>query len=195
MLMRKEIQPFRIIIIEAATFFISVAAFFVLDRLYEITYKTFWAGVIGKANNSVWEQTKIVFLTFFVFSFIELYILNVPFIRFFVAKTVGMLFITLALPGFLYGYSGAIGLNFKVIDLIGAISILFFAFVISSKIMLHKTNNKRFVLSFICFAFMLSCFLTLTVYAPHLPFFKDPKTGAVGLETHLIFVSNNTFFT
>jgi hypothetical protein len=191
----KEIKPFRIMTVEAATFFVSVAAFFVLNRLYNITYKAFWAGVFGRANDSVWEQTKIVFLSFFVLSFLEFFIFRSSFIRFFVAKTASMLFITLALPGFLYGYSGAIGLDINVIDITGAVTILFFAFVISCKIILNKTNDKRFAMSFICFALLLSCFLTLTVYAPSLPFFKDPKTGAVGLDSHYIYVSNNTFFT
>lgn len=194
-LMQKEIKPNRIIIMESAAFFISVGALFVLDRLYEITYKAYWAGVIGKANDSVWEQTKIAFFSFFVLSLIELFLVNVPFMRFLVAKNLGMLFITLALPGFLYGYSGASGLDFKAVDITGAIIILLLAFVISCRTMLHKTNNKRFIISFICFVFLLSCFLSLTVYAPDIPFFKDSETGTVGLDNHLIYVSSNTSFT
>jgi len=195
MAVSKEIKPYRIIIMEAASFFVSVGVFFVLNRLYSITYKAFWAGVFGRANDSVWEQTKIVFLSFFIISFIELLVFRIAFVRFFVAKTASMLFVTLSLPGFLYGYSGAIGFDISVIDMVGAVTILFFAFIISCKIILNKTNDKRFAISFICFALLVSCFSTLTVFAPSVPFFKDPKTGAVGLDSHYIYVSNNTVYT
>jgi hypothetical protein len=193
--MNKEIKAKRMIIIDTAAFFISVGAFFVLNRLYQNTYKTLWTGVFGKANNSIWEQTKIVFFTFVLLSFFEFFLADVSFIRFFVAKTLGMLFITFALPAFLYGYMGATGLDFEEIDTAGAVIILFFAFVISCKTTLHKNNNKRFILSFVCFAVMLSCFLSLTVFAPDIPLFKDPKTGVVGLDNHPILVSANTLFT
>jgi hypothetical protein len=133
-------------------------------------------------NESVWEHTKIGFWPALLFS-----ILEYPFIKnivnnFWIAKSALLLTVPISIIVLYYTYTGIIGYNLLAID----ISIFFISVIlgqlVSYKLLIKSPLSKYYnSISLGILLLLIVVFSTLTFIPPHIPLFKDSKSGLYGI--------------
>lgn len=182
--------------LETASFFAASAVFFILRVIYKKTDENLIAGIFGRVNDSVWEETKIVFFPYLLLSVLEFFAAGVRFKTYFAVKTRSLLLIMFAVPAFCFTYAGVAGISSVVIDTAGCLLVLGAAFVLSCRGLINHGGKSPglFVWTPVLLA-MLSLFLLFTVFAQPVNIFTDPVTGQYGLSGQSISASYNTLFT
>ncbi len=138
-------------------------------------------GMISAVNESVWEHTKIIYFPFLFFSILEYLFLKPDWKRFFAAKTVSLAFSASVMIAFFYTYTGALGAESLIVDIICTFVWIFLAFLISYRLYFSAYRLERYIALFIIlFVAQLLMELLFTPFAPHVPLFMDSETGLFG---------------
>ncbi len=181
MLGEKKSKTFRNFEICGAVF-VSIAAS-VLHFLYEWSGEEVWASLFSAVNESVWEHIKIFSIPYVVWAFVELCCIRIPFKRFVSGKVLSLYFMLIAMPVFFYAYSGIIGTNIAIVDILSGFAITVLTFVLSYKMIVKAPFiEKYFVLSIflmVIYYFMIGYF---SYVPPKIDLFKDPVSGNYGLS-------------
>lgn len=193
--MRSETDG-RLKTVETAAFFAASAVFFILRVLYKKTDGNFIAGLFGRVNDSVWEETKIVFFPYLCLSLFEFFTAGIPFKRYFAVKTRCLLLITLAVPALLFTYTGAAGVSNERLDTLCCLIVLAAAYRYSYRSLLKQGEKAGgvFVWTPVLLT-MLTVFFLFTVFAQPVNIFTDPFTGSYGLTGQSVTAAYNTLFT
>lgn len=147
-------------------FIITMPFAFLLHYLYELTNFNPIIGLIAPINESPWEHIKLLFTPYLIYAVIEYFILKPNPKRFFVAKTIGLLFIVIGLMVFFYTYSGILGTNILWVDIFSAFLIMALAFLFSYKLYCSKFNlEKYFRIFVVIFVLLLVMFFGFTIFA------------------------------
>lgn len=151
-----------------------LAAGSVSHFVYEWTGNNFFAGLIFPMNESVWEHMKLVFFPMLLFSFIMKNHLESEFPCIGFATSGGLLTGTLLVPVLFYTYTGILGYDLPVADIvIFAICVLaaFFAtYKLTQSSRLQKFSG--YLNSFVCL--LCICFFIFSVYPLKIGLFVDP---------------------
>ena len=167
---------------ETAAFMLAVISQFALRGLYERTGRSFAAGLFGAANDSVWEQMKILFLSYFALSLPEFVFSGVGFLRIFTAKTAAILILVLSYAAFYYTYTGASGYDLRIINICGSVALTACAYLLSCRFAAKGSGRLSvFLSSLFVMLSLLAMFFAFTVFPPQIHLFRDPKSGSYGL--------------
>ncbi len=148
---------------------------------YEFSGENYFVGLISAVNESVWEHTKIVYFPFLFYAIIEYFILKPPFKRFFISKTIALAFITVVMISFFYTYSGIIGTEYLIVDIIFTFILSALAFLVSYKVFYSERNLEKYIVLFaMLFVGQLLMEILFTPFPPDLPLFMDSETGVYG---------------
>ncbi len=116
----------------------------ILGTLLHFTYN--WSqnnkivGIFSAVNESVWEHLKLVFFPILIYSIIEYFLLkNVP-NNYIAAKAIAMFVSISFITVFFYAYTGIIGRNFFILDILSFIIAIILAEFVAYKIM--QANNS-----------------------------------------------------
>ena len=165
---KKEIKKYQII---------SAIIVFILGTLLHFTYNFFdenkFIGIISSINESVWEHLKLIFFPM-IFNTIVGYIYigkKIP--NFLCSKTIGIITAILTMIVFFYTYSGILGKNIAIVDILSFYIIVALGEFVSYIFMINriKCNNK---LSVAILLVILLLFVVFTFKAPPIGIFKDP---------------------
>ena len=170
------------------THIIVIIVCIILGTLLHFTYQ--WSGEnlfvasFSAVNESVWEHLKLVFYPMLIMTIIEY-----PFVKqsdnnYLEAKTIGIFIAMSFMVVSFFTYTGIIGTNFAIINILIFIKSIILGERIAYKLM--KINNESTtntkILASIILIFFLTCFIVFTYYTPEVNLFRDPITGVYGIN-------------
>lgn len=151
-------------------------------NLYSLTNGALLGIFFGSVNGSMWEQTKIVMLSFFVWSLVEAIGKRTGFHRFAVARIISLWFVGIfCLLSYLIIY--ALGVeNVSLPRFICAVTVCFCAFALSAKLEYGERKIEQLFLPCIFMMLLLiAVYCSFTVFPPHMILFEDTQTGMYGI--------------
>lgn len=162
------------------TVFVSLAGS--LDHfLYEWTGSA-WVGLISPVNESVWEHLKIYLFPVLVFLVFEwLFIENKQ--RLLAAKLGQLAFGLPFLIIFFYSYTGALGIENVIIDILSFYLASGVGYFLSYRIITEGTKLRFSTAVYgSSIVLIVLCLWLTTFYPPQLPLFRDPVTSTYGIR-------------
>lgn len=150
--------------------------------IYELSGFNLVAGLLCPINESIWEHLKLLYFPYLIWTIIE-YFLTSKKQGIFAAKYISALFGMLIIVSFYYTYSGIIGKDIEIVNILS-----FFIGVASSfgldyiLINSNKFQNKNCdIFAIILFIISTAVFFCFTIAPPFLPIFKDPLSLTYGI--------------
>ena len=153
-----------------------------LHFLYDWLGKAVWLAPFSGVNESTWEHMKLLFWPMLAFAAVE-----GAFFRnredFWCIKCRGILLGITLIPVLFYTYNGVIGtspdfINIAIFFICAAISYLYETRQFNREIPLCR--QKKLPVALLCLIGAL--FVIFTFKAPQIGIFKDPITGAFGIQ-------------
>lgn len=144
-----------------------------LHFTYELSRNNVIVSLFSPINESVWEHLKLLYFPMLLTTLFGSYYYRNDIPNFLCSKTVGILFSLLFIVIFFYTYSGILGINIAVIDILTFYIAAFLGEYISYKLMKKplKCNSST---ALVILGILLICFISFTFNAPHIGIFKNP---------------------
>ncbi len=157
-----------------------------LHFVYGWTGDNFIAGLFTPVNESPWEHLKLTFWPILIWWFIGYLIFlrqrDGGYARFAVTCAVSEFVCAVFIQAFFYTYTGALGIESLVIDIISLFFCLLFAIILARHIDKHtKPGMFAAFIATVLIIIMAAALIYFTFEAPHLPIFMDPPTGTYGI--------------
>lgn len=158
----------------------------ILGTLLHFVYE--WSGnrpiaaLVSPINESVWEHLKLLLIPMLLFSVVEYFLLGKKYPNLVMANTVGLIIGLVTIVVLYYTYSGIIGTNFLILDIL----IFIFSTILAFYLGYRFTVNQKFstfmpetglAILFLIFAI----FILFTFSPPIINLFKDPITDTYGI--------------
>ena len=169
---------------EAAGFVFNVLAAAALHFIYELSGNALYAAIFCSVNESVWEHMKIFSIPYVVWGFVEVFCSGVSFKRLAVAKVCGLCVITALIPVLFYTYTGILGRNIAVLDIICGVAAAALAYFASFRTAASAPCPGRwFAAASLVFALYCAATVFFTFAPPQIGIFRDPVSGGYGLPS------------
>lgn len=145
-----------------------------LHFTYQWSHENYFVGLFSPVNESTWEHMKLLFFPMFFYGiFAELYLkTDFPCISF--AYPIGILIGTLAIPVIFYTYTGILGNNYMVLDILTFYISLILAFVMIYLIASRCQEQKNPLLPRLFTFLLFAAFILFTFSPPALGIFLPP---------------------
>lgn len=138
---------------------------------YEWSNNNFVVGFFSPVNESPWEHMKLVFFPMLLFSLIANYRLKSIYPCITSSLLFGILLGTFLIPIFFYTYTGILGYNVLVLDLITFILAVICSFSSVYRLTLSCRMQNHTTILFIAVCVVFVCFILFTVYPPSIALF------------------------
>lgn len=170
-------------------FKLSTAGFIFVGIIGSLCHFVFeWSGynrIIGAlfpVNESPWEHLKLILLPYFIWSLIEYFALKKD-RKIFFCKSVGVVSGMVTILIIFYTYTGIIGYNISIIDILSFFIGVLTAFATDYfMIKSNKFNNTSYnIIGIILFIILFAVFILFTFAPPLIPLFKDPLSLSYGI--------------
>lgn len=151
-----------------------------LHFTYQWSGKNFVVGIFSTVNESVWEHTKLVFFPILLFGIIEFFLLRGRVKNFFCAKAAEAFITVIFLIVFFYTYTGALGVESLIVDILSFVVAVILGKWLSYKILSRENVAKiraREALAGIFLFPLLAFFIFVLLYPVRVPLFLDPVEG------------------
>lgn len=154
-----------------------------LHFVYEWSGNNACVGILGTVNESTWEHLKLLFWPAFIFSILEYICIGKDFNNYITAKAVSFYVGVLLIISLFYTYTGIVGRNYLVMDILIFIISVIISQCIGYKIMTAQSdvNIKVNIISMILIILLALAFAVFTFDPPQIPLFKDPISGNYGI--------------
>lgn len=145
--------------------------------VYDWSGQNVLAGLFTPVSESTWEHMKLLFFPMLLYGFFTMFCLYLDFPCISHAYPLGILAGVFAIPVLFYTYSGILGANYTVIDiLIFYISVIFAFTVVYLKTKSCESGDadekeKRF-LPWLAILLLAACFIVFTIAPPSLGIFQ-----------------------
>lgn len=141
---------------------------------YDWSNNNFIVGLFAPVNESTWEHMKLIFFPMFLFSLFAIPKLkrNYPCIT--SSLFSGILGGTAIIPIIFYTYTGILGYNIFILDLLTFVLAVIIAFFIVYKLTLSCQMQNRTILLCAVICVVLICFLIFTYNPPCIGLFASP---------------------
>lgn len=179
--MNKKI-PLKVFEIISTIFSIAIGS--LLHFTYDWSNNNPVVGVFSAVNESTWEHLKILFVPMLITTIIGcFYYKDIP--NYLCNKTKGILLALLFIVIIFYTYTGVVGTNFAIINIL-----IFVVAIIVGEVYTYKNiqSNKPCsdLLSMIILSILTISFIMFTFKPPHLGIFKDPIDQSYGIVSPTI---------
>lgn len=140
-------------------------------------------GTFSAVNESTWEHLKLVFFPMLVAGIVEYFALRGKTKNMIQAKAVAIVFAICFIIVFFYTYTGIIGTNFFILDILSFLLSIIIGEWIAYKIIINKSlyENKNKIFAIIILTILLISFMLFTFNPPKINLFKDPITNEYGI--------------
>ena len=156
----------------------------ILGTLLHFTYQ--WSGEnlliasFSAVNESTWEHLKILFFPMVITTIIGCFYFGNTIPNFLCAKAIGIITGLLFTTSFFYTYTGILGTNIAILNIISFFIAIIIGEYVAYKIMRsYFSCNKKIVI--ISLIILTLCFIIFTYYTPQIGLFNDPLTGGYGI--------------
>lgn len=155
-----------------------------LHFTYDWSNQNLLIGAFSAINESTWEHLKLLFFPMLITTIIGYFYIGKNISNFLCAKTIGIvssIFFTIV---FFYTYTGILGTNYAVLNILTFIFSVILGEYITYKIIVSyfSCENNIAIISLIL---LFLCFIFFTYYTPKLGLFKDPISGKYGVTNNL----------
>lgn len=162
----------------------------ILGTLLHFIYE--WSGnnaiiaSFSAVNESVWEYLKLVFYPMLILGVIEYYFVKNIANNYIEAKAIGTFIAISFIVISFFTYTGIIGTNFFIIDILIFIISIILGEWTSYKLMKRKNEStiQTKILAGGILIFLLSCFIIFTYVTPQVNLFRDFTNGTYGITEH-----------
>lgn len=142
--------------------------------LYEWSNNNFFVGLFSPVNESIWEHMKLLFFPMLLFSLIAIPKLKYDYPCITSSSLSGILMGTILIPIIYYTYTGIIGYDITILDLLTFLLAVVIAFFTAYKFTLScKMQDYTAILRAIVYVFLM-CFLLFTYSPPSIGLFAVP---------------------
>ncbi len=151
-------------------------------NLYSLTNGALLGIFFGSVNNSMWEQTKVVMLSYFIWSLVEAVGKRSGFHRFAVSRMISIWLVgAFCILSYLLIY--ALGIeNANLPRFICAIAVCFSAFALSARLEYGERKIEQLFLPCVFMMLLLiAVYCSFTVFPPHMVIFEDTAMGMYGI--------------
>lgn len=151
-------------------------------NLYSLTNGALLGIFFGSVNNSMWEQTKVVMLSYFIWSLVEAVGKRSGFHRFAVSRIISLWFVGIfCLASYLLIY--ALGIeNANLPRFICAVTACLCAFALSTRLEYGERKIEQLFLPCVFMMLLLiAMYCSFTVFPPHMVIFEDTAMGMYGI--------------
>ncbi len=148
--------------------------------VYSFLGKPFWAGILFPTNESTFQHLKLLLLPSVVFFVLQFFLFENWDSGFMLSRFAGVLFGMLGICVFFYTYSGIVGDNFIVMDILSfafgvVVSMVAFRLLDDSGVFDFPFSNA---IGFLGFGMLIILFGLWSVYPPKIGLFFDPVTSS-----------------
>lgn len=158
----------------------------ILHFLFNWSNHNLFIGSFSAVNESTWEHLKLIFFPMLITIIISYFFFNKN-VNYLCSKTIGILVSMLFTVTFFYTYTGILGFNIDILNIILFFTTIIFGEYVTFKLItLNFSCNKPFFLTLSLV--ILLCFITFTYITPHLGIFKDPITNNYGIFFYSLFI-------
>ena len=145
----------------------------ILHFTYEFSNNNLIVGAFSAVNESTWEHLKLLFVPMLITTIIGYFYLNENKEKFLCAKTIGIITSMLFTIIFFYTYSGVLGTNIAIINIL-----TFFVAVILGEYVAYRLMNSYIKcnkkVAIITLMILFISFIFFTYFPPKIGLFKDP---------------------
>lgn len=157
-----------------------------LHFIYEWSGNNVIIASFSAVNESVWEHLKLVFYPMLILGVIEYYFVKNIANNYIEAKAIGIFTAISFIVISFFTYTGIIGTNFFIIDILIFIISIILGEWTSYKLMKRKNEStiQTKILAGGILIFLLSCFVIFTYVTPQVNLFRDFTNGTYGITEH-----------
>jgi len=152
-----------------------------LHFTYEWSNNNQFVGLFSAINESTWEHLKLVFFPMLITIIISYFYLGEDSSKYLCSKTIGIISAMLFITIFYYTYTGILGTNYSILNIvIFILSVIFAEYITYIKMSSdYICDFKNSVLILIT---ILLLFILFTYFTPRINYFKDPVYNQYGLN-------------
>jgi hypothetical protein len=152
----------------------GIIASFIFHFMYEFLNNNVIVGLFTPINESVWEHGKLLVFPFLFYSIFEYFFLKPNSAKnYFAIKFFIMIATTLLLPVLFYTYSGILGYNLLVVDILIAVVLVLLSYVLSYIFINNDYNFKQAHIINGLGATLILLFFIFTFYPPNISWFMQ----------------------
>lgn len=153
----------------------------ILHFTYEWSGENNFVASFSAVNESTWEHLKLVFFPMLILGIIEYLLIKKEANNYIEAKTIGIFTAICFIIVFFYTYTGILGTNFFIIDILTFISSIILGEYVAYKLMTTQKQSTTLskILSIGIIIFLLLCFIIFTYNPPKVNLFKDPTEKTI----------------
>lgn len=145
---------------------------------YDLSNQNFIVGFFSPINESTWEHMKLVFFPMLLFSLFVISKLKESNPCITSAFLSGILIGTLLIPLIFYTYTGILGYNVFILDLLTFLLSVIGAFFVAYRLTLSCRMQEYTMLLWIAVGIVFLCFLLFTIAPPDIALFADPTLSS-----------------
>jgi hypothetical protein len=162
----------------------TVALGTLLHFVFEWSDKNRIVGFFSPINESTWEHIKMLAYPMLIFSGLEYIKLGHAYDNYIIAKSLGILSGMLSIIMLFYSYTGVIGNNNTVADIIVFILSVIIGYSISCYLLYHRTFRSSIFqpIGVLIILAIIIAFMWFTFFPPKIALFLDPATQTYGYD-------------
>lgn len=140
-------------------------------------------GIFSAVNESPWEHLKLLFWPMLLYGLALYFFTGKRYANYFPALTIGILTGMIFILTLFYTYSGIVGDNFLVMDILTFVLGVIFAYRTAYKIITSGkfSSGLSKIIWILILIILLACFVFFTDNPPPIALFQDQLTGGYGL--------------
>lgn len=180
----KEAKINKLIKIQIKVIIVCLILGTLLHFTYQLSGGNLFVASFSAVNESVWEHLKLVFYPMLIMAMIEYRFVKQIANNYLEAKTIGIFVAMSFMVLSFFTYTGIIGINFAIINiLIFIISIILGEWIAYRLMKINEeSTDVTKILASIVVLFSLISFIIFTYYTPEVNLFRDYITGEYGLN-------------
>lgn len=139
-------------------------------------------GLFAPVNESAWEHLKLIITPMVLYGIIELFGRSGKRPNFIPVRVLSIIYAMLLTITVFYTYSGIIGKNYLVIDILIFIVSVYAAYRFGARLMQTERFSSPLtkLVAIVLIILLIGAFAVFTVDTPHIDLFKDQNTGDYG---------------
>ena len=145
---------------------------------YDLSNQNFIVGFFSPINESTWEHMKLIFFPMLLFSLFVISKLKESNPCITSAFLSGILIGTLLIPLIFYTYTGILGYNVFILDLLAFLLSVIGAFFVAYRLTLSCRMKEYTMLLWIAVGIVFLFFLLFTIAPPYIALFADPTLSS-----------------
>ena len=170
-----------ILIFEIASTIFTIILGTILHYTYKWSNKNPLVGAFSAVNESTGEHLKLLFFPMLITTIVGYFYVGDFIPNFLSAKTIGIIVAILFTVIFFYTYTGILGRNYAVLNILTFIFSAILGEYLAYKLMFSVFECNTSIDVFILSVLFIS-FLTFTFFPPKIGLFKDPISGKYGIK-------------